>query len=94
MNKLILGLTVSLIALGGASPAANAETTCTISDTGSNSNNTCEVKDKFTCEVKNDTDIIVYNDNGQQAGSGSATVDDNNTGGNATTGSASNSNGT
>lgn len=94
MNKLLLGLTVSIIALGGASPTVSAETDCSISGTGPGSNNTCESVEDFKCEVKNDNDFTVINKNDQEATSGTAEVDDNTDGGGASSGSATNSNGT
>jgi hypothetical protein len=75
-------------------PASATESDCTISNTGPGSNNTCTVNTDYTCEVDNDNNVTVRDENDQVAGSGSASSDGNTTGGNATSGSATNDNGT
>lgn len=77
--------------LGGS---AFASGTCQIGYTGPNSNNECTLTSTFTCTVKNDNDFDIKNENGQVVGSGTASVTNNTSGGSATTGSATNSNGT
>lgn len=69
-------------------------TDCTITNTGPDSNNTCEVNTNYRCTVQNDTVIIVDNDGQQVATSGSANGSGNTGSGDATSGSATNSNGT
>lgn len=74
--------------------ASATDSSCTISNTGPGSDNTCTVKEDYTCSVDNDNKIVVKDENDQVAGSGSATSSGNTSGGNATSGSASNENGT
>lgn len=94
MKKLLLGLTIATLSLGGTSLQVGATEDATISNTGPGSTNTIETKDDFKCEVKNVNDFEITNNNTQEAISGSATVGNNTSGGNATSGSATNSNGT
>ncbi len=83
-------LTLPLVAV----PVSAVENTCTITNTGPGSNNTCEVNTTYRCEVRNNTVVILDNNNNQVATSGSANGSGNTSGGNATSGSATNSNGT
>ena len=76
-----------------ASPVGAVED-CDISNTGPGSTNECTVRDIYTCEVTENNEIIVRNDNEQTVASGTATNDGNNEGGNATSGTATNENGT
>lgn len=94
MKKLLLGLAIAVLGLSGTNTSVGATDSCTISDTGPNSSNSCVVKEDFECEVKNENDFEVVNKNTQEATSGKATVEDNTDGGDATSGSATNSNGT
>jgi hypothetical protein len=93
MNKLLLGLTAFALALGVSAPSASA-LSCDISGTGPGSTNTCESVADFECQVKNNNEFTVINKNDQKATSGTAVVDGNTDGGNALSGSATNSNGT
>lgn len=94
MKKLLLGLAIAIVGLSGTNTPAGATDGCSISNTGPGSDNSCVVKDDFTCKVETDNKFTIINTNTQEATSGSATVSGNTTGGNATSGSATNSNGT
>lgn len=94
MKKLLLGLAIAVAGLSGTSPSVGATDSCSISNTGPDSTNSCVVKDDFTCKVENDNKFTVINNNNQEATSGDATVSGNTSGGGATSGSATNSNGT
>lgn len=94
MKKLLLGLAIAVLGLSGTSASVGATDSCSISDTGPDSTNTCVIKEDFECEVENDNKFTVINKNNQEAISGDATVKDNTDGGSATSGSATNSNGT
>jgi hypothetical protein len=94
MKKLLLGLAITILSLGGTGLPVGATDNTTISNTGPGSTNTIETTNDFKCEVKNKNDFEIINNNTQEATSGSATVKDNTTGGDATSGSATNSNGT
>ena len=61
-----------------------------ISNTGPDSDNRIEFKTDNKLEVHNDNNVTVNNNNNQHASSGDADVSHNTTGGDATTGSASN----
>jgi hypothetical protein len=65
-----------------------------ITNTGPDSNNVIESKNKVTVKVTNDNKINVKNDNNQVAKSGKVEVSGNTTGGDATSGDASNTNDT
>lgn len=64
--------------------------TGTINNTGPDSDNTVNNETTTEVEVENTTDIVVENTNTQTAGSGNARVRHNTTGGDATSGDASN----
>lgn len=64
----------------------------TIENTGADSYNTVWFESNSNVDIDNDNDLYVSNENNQYASSGDATVKYNTTGGNATTGSASNEN--
>lgn len=94
MKKLLLGVAVAVLGFSGSGASVGATDSCSISNTGPDSTNSCVVKEDFKCEVRNDNEFTVINNNNQEATSGNATVDGNTTGGGATSGSATNSNGT
>lgn len=73
---------------------ASATDECTITNTGPGSVNECEIEQEFTCTVQNDTVIIVNSEGEQVASSGDSNTDGNTNGGGATSGSATNDNGT
>ncbi len=82
---LSLGLVVGLSGFAGA-------TTGTIDTTGPHSDNSIESETSQRVEVENNNKLNVHNDNDQRAWTGDAHVDENTTGGDATTGSATNEN--
>lgn len=88
---MVTAIVLSPFALSGS---ANAEDSCTISGTGEGSNNSCTIEKEYTCTVDSENNITVKNDNDQVAGTGKATVDGNTNGESATSGSATNENGT
>ena len=94
MKKLLLGLAIAVLGLSSSGTTAGATDSCTISNTGPESTNSCVVKDDFTCKVENDNKFTVINNNDQEATTGDATASGNTSSGNATSGSATNSNGT
>lgn len=65
-----------------------------IGTTGPDSHNTIEIKNTNKLDVHNDNHVYVNNNNNQGAWTGDASVSHNTTGGDATTGSASNDNST
>lgn len=69
---------------------SSAPESATISQTGSDSENVVTNTDTTRVNIRNDNDIKVENNNHQLAASGSATVKDNTTAGNAKTGDAKN----
>lgn len=75
-----------------ASPASAV--TCSISNTGPDSNNECTVNGGTQCSVSNDNDITISNNNSQTSGSGDAGVTGNTSGGSATSGGSSNTSST
>ena len=89
---------ISILAVLVMSPllftSAASAATCSISNTGPDSNNTCTVNGGTTCSVSNNNTINVSNNNSQTSGSGDADVTGNTTGGSATSGSASNTSST
>jgi hypothetical protein len=96
MKKLLKAVAVAGVMVGMSGGVAFADTTCSgsISNTGPGSNNTVTCVTSNNESVKCENNIVVKNDNDQNANSGSASVDGNTTGGSATSGSASNSNST
>lgn len=93
MNKLLLGLTAFILALGVSAPSAFA-LDCDISNTGPNSTNECKSIEDFRCTVTNNNEVKVYNDNEQVAVTGGAVTIDNTSGGSSTSGDANNTNST
>lgn len=75
-------------ALGGGDD--NGSWSGSISDTGPDSTNRITFDSDVDVDVDNDNDVSVSNHNSQSAHTGDASVSDNTTGGDATTGSASN----
>jgi len=75
-------------ASGGGSGSAS------IHQTGPDSNNEITTHMNSEVYIENDTELHVYNDNDQHAYSGDAVVQDNTTGGSATSGDAMNTNNT
>jgi hypothetical protein len=87
------GLLLSPLAVSMPASATDSDS-CTISNTGPGSNNTCTSNETYTCEVDTDNKVTIRDENDQVVGTGSATTTGNTSGGNATSGSASNQNGT
>jgi hypothetical protein len=93
MKKLLLTVAVFALAFGFTTPVALADS-CTVSNTGGGSVNTCEIVENFKCTVDNDNNVKVYNSNGQEVQTGSAITVTNTSGGSSTSGNANNTNGT
>lgn len=72
----------------------NGSSSASIDTTGPNSYNSIKFNYHSSVDVNNDNDVDVNNNNDQYAKSGSATVQNNTTGGNAVSGSAVNTNST
>lgn len=85
-------MTLALV-FGLSVPSASA-LDCTITNTGPDSENTCQSIENFRCTVDNDNNVTVYNKDGQVAQTGSAIGVDNTNAGSATSGDANNSNST
>lgn len=91
MKKLLLGLAVAVLSLGGAN-VTYAASDCDIYGSGPGSTNTCETIEDFRCTVNNDNDITVYNGNNQAVNTGDADITSNTSGGSSTSGNSSNTN--
>jgi len=74
----------------GASAAATADNSGTVSNTGTDSYNKVSVSSSSSSQVTNNNNVSVTNNNHQSAHSGDASVHGNTTGGGATSGGASN----
>lgn len=84
---------VGISMLAGVAAADSVSATCgSISNTGQGSTNVVNCVTSTNQTVTCDNNIIVLNDNDQNAGSGNAFSSDNTTGGIATSGDANNSN--
>jgi hypothetical protein len=94
MKKAIQFIVSILATFTLAAGVASAQTNCTISNTGANSDNSCTANETSKCTVTNKNDVNVDNNNHQTSTSGGATSSDNRGGGSATSGNASNSNDT
>lgn len=84
MKKLLQLPVIITIITASFSTFAHAQT-CTITNTGPGSTNTCETTSDFTCQVTNENNFTITNNNTQEVTSGTAT---------GTSGSATNSSGT
>lgn len=80
---------MATVGLGMGVAAANE---ATIENTGPDSTNTVTVNNSQNATLSNNHSVTVSNENDQSASTGSATVDDNTTGGDATSGDAENTN--
>jgi hypothetical protein len=76
----------------GAGAGGAGDNDGTIENTGPDSYNSVRFESRSTVDIDNDNDLYVSNHNYQTASTGDATVRHNTTGGDATTGSASNEN--
>ncbi len=95
MNKLMQA--VSTVTLGlamsvGVAAADTTSATCNIYNTGTDSFNSCTYDSTQSAQVTCNNNIYVLNNNSQNAGTGGAIVTDNGEGGNAVSGTATNSN--
>lgn len=93
-KSLVALASILAVPIIGAVSVSAEDSSCSITNTGPNSNNTCTTNTGYTCKVTNDTVVIVDNNNQQVAQSGDASSDGNTSGGGATSGSVTNSNGT
>jgi len=96
MKKLLKVLAVAIFAFTPfiISSSALAKSVCEIGYTGPDSQNLCKSTTKYSCEVTNENKVKIKNDNNQVVASGTVSNGDNNQGGNATSGSVTNENGT
>jgi hypothetical protein len=96
MNAFDASVSVDNSASVGDAVAAGAggagDNDATIENTGPDSYNSVKFESRSSVDIDNDNDLYVSNHNYQTASSGDATVKHNTTGGDATTGSASNEN--
>ncbi|HET8884360.1 MAG TPA: hypothetical protein VFM68_02725 [Candidatus Saccharimonadales bacterium] len=86
----VFALIVAPFAVSGNASAQDH----TISNTGPGSDNSIVVEEEYTCEVANENEVTINNENLQVADSGDAESEDSTTAGDARTGTATNSNGT
>ncbi|MES2630660.1 MAG: hypothetical protein V4611_01765 [Patescibacteria group bacterium] len=86
-------LTLTPFIFSGATASAQSFT-CEIGYTGPDSNNKCISKTQYSCDIENNTDIVIDVDGEQQATSGNVDNSGNTGTGNATSGTVTNSNGT
>lgn len=98
MNKLqlIAVAFVTAIATLTVAPSALAVEsgyTCENGFTGPDSKNLCISEVEYACEIENNTEITLTNQNDQTSTSGTATINDSTTAGGAASGTATNSNG-
>src|SRR5690606_13479060 len=89
---IVAGLTIMVAAPVAMSMTALAAFECEIGFTGPDSQNMCVSEQEYQCDIINDTQVTINNVNDQDAVTGDAEINDNRTGGSATTGSAGNSN--
>jgi hypothetical protein len=95
MKRFIQILSTSLVGMSLMLGVAAADaTSCTISNTGQGSTNTCTTKNTDTVTVVCDNDVNALNVNGQVAQTGNGSSNSNTLAGGVTTGSAVNQNGT
>lgn len=96
MKKLLKVLAVAIFAFTPfiISSSALAKSVCEIGYTGPDSQNLCTSTAKYSCEVTNENKVNIRNDNNQVVASGTVGNSANNQGGNATSGSVTNENGT
>jgi hypothetical protein len=92
MNKLLRIAAAAAVSASLVTGLAAAESGGSISNTGPDSTNKIINKNSDRLSVHNDNDVNVRNSNDQNATTGEAEVEDNTTGGDATSGNASNSN--
>jgi hypothetical protein len=94
-NALDAAVTVDNSASTGALAdwgGSGSDNEASIENTGPRSDNSVRFESRSTVNIDNNNDLRVTNNNTQRATSGDASVTDNTTGGDATTGDASNSN--
>lgn len=91
VKKLLTLISIATIILGFNGLAAAADP-CSIYDTGTNSNNTCETNLTNHLYATCDNNIIVDNNNSQIGSTGQVLIDNNTTSGSGSTGSTNNSN--
>jgi hypothetical protein len=88
MGRFIKFLAVVGFVLSFSPTLATAQTSCTITNTGAGSNNTCINNNSFGFTFRCTNGVLVNTLTNQQANSGNATVSGNTGGGSATSGSA------
>jgi len=95
MKKLLKVLAVAIFAFTPfiISSSASAQPVCQIGYTGPDSQNLCKSETKYKCSVTNVNDVKIVNENDQEVASGTVGNSGNTQGGNATSGSVTNSNG-
>jgi hypothetical protein len=93
-KQLYRAAAATVLGLSLATGVAVADNSGTIDTTGPDSTNSVTATTTNRVSVHNDNDLNVRNDNDQRASSGDATVRHNTTGGDATSGDASNDNST
>lgn len=95
MRGLVSAVIVSVVSISLLSTGSSvmAEQKCDVGFTGPDSNNMCVSQTTYKCTVANNNDVTITNENNQTVASGSVGNTGNTTGGSATSGTVSNSNG-
>ena len=96
MKKLLKVLAVAIFAVTPfvISSSASAQATCEIGYTGPDSQNLCRSVTEYACSVTNTNKVDIRNSNNQVVASGTVGNTGNTQGGNSTSGTVTNSNGT
>jgi len=96
MKKLLKVLAVVVLAITPLviGSSASAQSVCQIGYTGPDSQNLCRSVTKYACSVSNRNEVDIKDESNQVVASGTVGNSGNNQGGNATSGSVTNNNGT
>lgn len=97
MRKVVTLIAVAILSLVpfvGVSSVSAQQFVCDIGYTGPDSSNKCTSTVTYKCEVTNDNNVTIKNENDQTVASGNVSNTDNTNGGSGTSGTVTNSNGT
>lgn len=94
LSKVIAVAAVILTPFIFSGAAQAQEASCEITNTGPGSNNQCTISEEYECNVTNDNNVTIVNQNDQTSTSGTVNNSGNTSGGSATSGTVTNTNGT
>lgn len=94
LYQLLAVAAVAILVPIAASMPASAVNTCEVGFTGPNSQNMCTSVETYSCSVTNQNNVTITNSSNQTVASGAVTVSGNGAGGNGTSGSVTNTDGT